>query len=164
MVNPKTSDSKKADLERLRRLAYLLDDAVRLPGGHRIGFDGFMGLLPGVGDSLGAVISTYIVALGAQLGVPTSYLLRMIFNIGMDMAVGLVPVLGDLFDFAWKANRRNLELIERGLGRASRGRTGERRLIVLIVALVIVLLVGMLALSALVVSAFVGLMGGLSRP
>jgi hypothetical protein len=148
------------DLQRLRRLARLLDEAIPLPGGYRIGFDGFMGMLPGVGDSLGAALSTYIVALGARLGVPTSHLLRMIGNIGLDLAVGLVPVLGDIFDFTWKANSRNLALIEQGLGRASRGKAGERRLIILIIVTVALLLIAALALSVLAVGALVGLVRG----
>lgn len=155
-VNRPTLDND-TDLQRLRRLARLLDEAFPLPGGYRIGFDGFMGLLPGVGDGLGAALSTYIVALGARLGVPTTHLLRMIGNIGLDLAVGLVPVLGDIFDFTWKANSRNLALIEQGLGRASRGKAGERRLIIMIVVLVVVLLAAAIALSVLVVAELVSL-------
>ncbi|MGE0082657.1 MAG: DUF4112 domain-containing protein [Thiohalomonadaceae bacterium] len=152
--------SREADLHRLRRLAHVLDEAVRLPGGHRIGVDGIVGVVPGVGDSLGAAVSAYIVTVAAQLGVPTVYLLRMILNIGLDLLVGLVPVLGDLFDFVWKANTRNLALIEQGIGRASRGKAGERRLIVLIVVLVALLIAAMFALSVLVVTALVSLVRG----
>ncbi len=158
-MNRRTPDHD-TDLQRLRRLARVLDEAIPLPGGYRVGFDGFMGMLPGVGDSLGAALSTYIVALGARLGVPTPHLLRMIGNIALDLAVGLVPVLGDIFDFTWKANSRNLALIEQGLGRASRGKEGERRLIILIIVTVALLLIAALALSLLAVGALVGLVRG----
>jgi hypothetical protein len=158
-MNRQTQDTD-TDLQRLRRLARLLDEAIPLPGGYRIGFDGFMGMLPGVGDSVGAVLSTYIVTLGARLGVPTTHLLRMIGNIALDLVVGLVPVLGDIFDFTWKANTRNLSLIEHGVGRASRGKAGERRLIILIVVVVALLIGAAFALSVLLVAALVSLVRG----
>ncbi len=97
---------------RLRRLAWLLDSAIRLPGGFRIGLDGLIGLVPGVGDLLGAVLSSYIVIEAARMKVGGSVLMRMVGNIALELGVGLVPVAGDLFDFAFKANTRNVRLIE----------------------------------------------------
>ncbi len=101
--------------ERLRRLAHVLDSAIPLPGGVRIGADGIIGLVPGVGDLAGTLISSYILTQAHRLGAPASVLVRMGFNILLETIVGIVPVLGDLFDFAWKANRRNVELLERHL-------------------------------------------------
>lgn len=152
--------SREAEVQRLRRLAHVLDEALRLPGGYRIGLDGIVGVVPGVGDSLGAAVSVYIVTAAARLGVPTTYLLRMILNIGLDMLIGLIPVLGDLFDFVWKANTRNLVLLEKGLGRASRGKAGERRLVILIVILAALVIAAMFALSMLVLTALVALIRG----
>lgn len=79
----------------------------------RIGLDPIIGLVPGLGDVAGAVLSGYIITIGARLGAPPLVLIRMIGNVAIDMAIGSIPLLGDLFDFGWKANTRNLALIER---------------------------------------------------
>jgi hypothetical protein len=101
-------------LARLERLVSLLDDRFSL-GGFRFGLDGLVGLVPGVGDGLGLLASAYVVLEAARLGAPRAVLLRMAVNLLLDFLVGAVPVLGDLFDFAFKANRRNLELLRRAL-------------------------------------------------
>lgn len=97
---------------RLRRLAHVLDTVIPLPGGLRIGLDGLVGLIPGVGDAAGALVSSYIIAEAHRLGVPWVILARMSLNVLLEALVGAVPVVGDLFDFAWKANRRNVALLE----------------------------------------------------
>ena len=89
-----------------------------VPGlGWRFGLDGLIGLVPGAGDTVLTVISLYIVAEGWRLGVRKRTLARMLGNVLVDAGVGAVPVAGDVFDFLWKANRRNLALIEADLGR-----------------------------------------------
>lgn len=105
-------DGPEVRLARLRRLAWLLDRSISI-GGYRIGLDPILGLLPGAGDVLGAGLSTFILYDAARLGLPVRILLKMIGNVLLEMAVGAIPVLGDLFDFAWRANVRNLELVER---------------------------------------------------
>jgi hypothetical protein len=104
-------------LARLKRLATLLDTAVRLPGGIRIGADAVVGLAPGVGDLLTTVMAAYIVAEARRLGLPNRVIWRMAGNVAIDAVVGSVPVLGDIFDVAFKANIRNIALIEQHLGR-----------------------------------------------
>ncbi|MDO8542261.1 MAG: DUF4112 domain-containing protein [Opitutaceae bacterium] len=99
-------------LRRLRGLAWFLDRSIPI-GRWRIGVDPILGLLPGAGDWLGAVLSLYVLYEGARLGMPRGVLTRMGGNILVETIVGAVPVLGDLFDFAWQANTRNLALIER---------------------------------------------------
>lgn len=89
-----------------------MDSAIRLPGGFRIGIDGLIGLVPGFGDLFGALLSSYIVVQAARMKVGGSVLIRMVGNIALELGVGLVPVVGDLFDFAFKANMRNVQLIE----------------------------------------------------
>lgn len=99
-------------LERLRFLANLLDTCIMLPGGYRIGLDPILGLIPGVGDLIGAGISLYIVREAAKLGIPKWVVLRMLANVGTEALIGFIPVLGDVFDAAFKANMRNLRLLE----------------------------------------------------
>ncbi|MEQ8659688.1 MAG: DUF4112 domain-containing protein [Gammaproteobacteria bacterium] len=99
----------------MRRLARLLDSSIPLPGGFRIGLDGLLGLVPGVGDLLGAALSLYIVAGAHRLGASRAVLARMLANVALETVVGAVPLVGDLFDFVWKANQRNLALLEREL-------------------------------------------------
>ena len=101
--------------QRLDRLAWLLDSSIPLPGGFRVGLDGIIGMIPGIGDAAGAAMSSYILAQAAQLGVPRSTLLLMGFNILIESVIGLIPFAGDIFDFAWKSNQRNVKLLHKYL-------------------------------------------------
>ncbi|KQY83433.1 DUF4112 domain-containing protein [Pelomonas sp. Root1444] len=114
--NPRPAQRQSAVRARLKRLAWLLDSAIPLPGGYRIGLDGLIGLVPGLGDVVSAVLSSYIVLEAARLRVPGSVLLRMGLNVALELIIGAVPVAGDLFDFAFKANERNVRLLEASLG------------------------------------------------
>jgi hypothetical protein len=99
-------------LEKVERLARLLDSAVRVPVlGFRIGLDGLLGLIPGVGDAAALLPAGYIIYKAHQLGVPRNKLARMAVNTGLDTAIGTVPLLGDIFDIAFKSNRRNVEIL-----------------------------------------------------
>jgi len=98
-----------------RQLAWLLDEAVRLPGGFRFGLDGLLGLIPGIGDLLCLLAASRIVDIARRQGVPAGVLVRMAGNIGIDALVGAIPIAGDLFDFGFKANARNVELLEQAL-------------------------------------------------
>ncbi len=101
-----------AALRRMDRVASLFDDGVKLPVvGVRVGIDPLVGLLPVAGDTIAAVVSLYLVVEAARLGVRKRTLVRMLLNVGVDFAVGSVPLVGDLFDVFWKANRRNLNLV-----------------------------------------------------
>lgn len=105
-------------LERLRRVTRLMDSRWRIPGtGIPIGLDGIASIVPGVGDTLTAVVSAWIVYEAARYGLPAGVLARMIANVGLDWAVGSIPVLGTIFDIAFKANRRNLDLLHEHLER-----------------------------------------------
>jgi hypothetical protein len=108
------ADSNSAErVQRLRTLAWLLDNSIPLPGGFRIGIDALIGLVPGVGDAIGALISAYIVNEARTLGAPRSVLLRMMGNVMIETVIGSIPFAGDLFDAAFKANSRNLALLSR---------------------------------------------------
>jgi Domain of unknown function (DUF4112) len=106
-------DSKIPTLKRLRQLARLLDKAFVIPGTNiGIGLDPIIGLLPGGGDFLGILLSAYIVLESSRLGASKATLSKMVWNIVIDSLIGTVPVFGDLFDFAWTANTRNITLLE----------------------------------------------------
>ncbi len=111
------SSDVQARLKRLRRLAWLIDGAFGLPGTRfRFGLNSVIGLLPVGGDAVLGAISLYIVYEAAQLGVPGRQLARMVANVGLEVLGGSVPLFGDLFDMALKANLRNLTIIERHIG------------------------------------------------
>ena len=102
------------NLEGLRRWANLLDSAFRIPGTRiRVGLDAIIGLVPGVGDLSAPVFAAVILVTGFKLRLPAIVQARMVVNATIDMVLGLVPLLGDLADIAWKANLRNLALLER---------------------------------------------------
>ncbi|NEO01952.1 MAG: DUF4112 domain-containing protein [Moorea sp. SIO3I7] len=114
------NDRKTSTLRRVRRVSYLLDNAIPIPGTrYRIGLDPIIGLLPGGGDFVGTIISSYIVVEAARLGVSRSTLVEMVLNILLETVTGSVPVLGDLVDAAWKANVKNVELLEKELNVSS---------------------------------------------
>lgn len=101
-----------ADLRRLKTVAYWLDDRFRIPVlGWRVGLDGLVGLVPGVGDAATTIAALWILREAHRLGVPPRKLGRMAVNIGIDTVLGAVPLVGDAFDLANKANRRNLRLV-----------------------------------------------------
>ena len=129
-------------LARFRALAELLDARFRVPGTPiRCGWDALLGLLPGVGDVAGGVAGAYGLYAGYALGAPAPVLLRMTLNLGVDLLIGTLPLLGDLFDVGWRGNLRNVALLERWL--AEPGRTA-RRSTGLVVGLLLLLL-GMVA-------------------
>jgi Domain of unknown function (DUF4112) len=104
------------DDQNLDLIAHVLDDWLRIPGTSiRFGLDGIVGLIPGIGDILGGLASLIILIAAWARGLPYITLFRMAFNIGLSVLVGAIPFLGDLFDIAWKANRRNYKLLTRHL-------------------------------------------------
>ena len=103
-------------LSKLRRVSRLLDNAIAIPGTKiRFGLDPIIGLLPGGGDTITGGIAAYIVVEAARMGVPREILGKMVTNILIDSFAGTVPVVGDLFDLGWKANVKNIELLEKHL-------------------------------------------------
>ncbi|MDY6780342.1 MAG: DUF4112 domain-containing protein [Halobacteria archaeon] len=106
-------DDERRGVRRARSLSRLLDSAFRVPGtGRTVGFDPIIGLLPVAGDAVSLVLSSYVIFEGIRAGLPLATLARMVFNVLLETVVGSVPVVGDLFDAFWKANERNVELLE----------------------------------------------------
>jgi hypothetical protein len=105
-------DPRLADVEAIARW---MDYAFVLPGGFRFGLAGFIGLIPGIGDVMDALVSLYIVNRALQLGIPRAGVARMVLNVGIEGLLGAAPLVGDLFDVVFKANRRNYVLLNRYL-------------------------------------------------
>jgi hypothetical protein len=139
-------------LDRLRRLGYLLDNSIPIPGTRlRVGLEAIVGLVPGLGDLVGGGFSLYIILQAARMGVPASLLARMGWNLFMDVMVGAVPFLGDLFDAGFKANMRNLALLDRHAQGPVQSRRASRRFVAVLAILLLLVLVGALALAVFLV-------------
>lgn len=152
--------TKGAGVERARGAARILDDLIRIPGTKiGIGLDPLLGLIPGLGDVIGGALSSYILVVAAREGAPTSVLMRMLANIGLDSLVGIVPVVGDLFDVGMKANRRNVDLLERYLGAPRQTKAASRGVIALIILGVALIIAGAIALGVLLVRAIGRMLG-----
>jgi hypothetical protein len=101
------------DDQNLDTLSHLLDDFLRIPGTPiRFGLDGIVGFIPGIGDILGGLASSIIIVAAWVRGVPAITIARMIMNVAIETAVGSIPIVGNLFDIGWRANRRNYKLLE----------------------------------------------------
>lgn len=145
-------------LARLRRIGWLLDSSIPIPGTrYTLGVDGIVGLVPGLGDLLGGLFSLYIVVEAARVGVPRGLLARMGWNIALDTLIGEVPILGDLFDIAFKANIRNLALLDGYLERPVEVGRSSRRFVALIVVGLLLLTAGAVASAVLLVRLLSGL-------
>jgi len=135
-------------------LAWLLDESIRI-GPWAIGLDGFIGLIPGIGDMAGAALSSLIIARAMRSGISKSAVIRMVINVALDSLVGAVPFLGDIFDFAFKSNTYNLRIYREAL-------RGERQPIrdwvfilfvtVILLAIVILPIVGLVVLTRVLIS------------
>lgn len=156
-----TAQPEDVRLTRVRVLARLLDSAVAVPGtSFRFGLDPVIGLIPGLGDLAGAVLSGYIVLAGIRMGVSRAGVVRMIANVAIDTIVGSIPILGDLFDAGWKSNNRNVALIERHMESPSASRTANRFVVLLAVVLLVLLLAAGIAATTVVVRLLIGAIAG----
>jgi hypothetical protein len=125
-------------LHGFRALARVLDSAIPVPGTpYRIGLDPILGLVPGLGDLVSPLFTIGIIWHAHELGVPRVVQLRMLLNVAIDTAFGLVPVAGDLFDFAWKANNRNMALLERHAYEEHRASSGDWLFVALMIGLLL---------------------------
>jgi hypothetical protein len=128
----------EARLSGLRRIAELLDDAFQLPGTpYRFGLDPLIGLFPVLGDLVTPLFTIAMLLQARQLGVPRVVQARMLLNVAIDTFVGAVPVAGDLFDFAWKANDKNMALLELHAREERGGSTGDYAFVALMILLVV---------------------------
>ena len=144
-------------LQRLRSLAWLLDSSIPLPGGFRIGLDAIVGLVPVVGDVTGALISAFILNEARLLGAPRSVLLRMSANVLIETLLGTIPLLGDLFDAGFKANLRNIALLEQYQLRPQHSRRHSRWFLAGIGGGLLLLVVALAAIPVLLVAGLISL-------
>lgn len=111
-ANGRDPAARAAALERVERIAWLLDGAIVIPGtGRRVGLDALLGLVPVAGDLAGGLLGGWIVCEAFRLGAPAGLIARMLGNLAIDTGLGAIPLAGDVFDAAWKANRRNADLL-----------------------------------------------------
>jgi hypothetical protein len=121
-------------------LSRLLDSAITIPGTQiRVGLDPLLGLVPGLGDLVSPVCAIAMLIVARDAGLPLIVQLRMVFNVAIDAFVGFVPIVGDLFDFAWKANDRNMELLDRYAYRARRASSGDWLFVVVMIAVLLII-------------------------
>ena len=129
-------------LQRIESLSRILDTSIGIPGTRfRFGLDALVGLIPGIGDAAGAAMSGWLILQAAQLGAPKSVLLRMVGNVGVETLVGAVPLVGDLFDAVYKANVRNVALLERHLGAPAATRRSSRGVVAGAIGLLVLIVV-----------------------
>jgi hypothetical protein len=144
-------------MESLRSLQRLLDDAFRVPGTNlRFGWDPLVGLIPWVGDVLTAVFSGAVILQAHHMRVPRVVQLRMLMNVAIDVIAGVIPVVGDLADFAWKSNAKNFALLERHAASAQPATAGDWAFVAGVLALVVVIAVAPLVVLYWIVHALTG--------
>jgi Domain of unknown function (DUF4112) len=125
--NSRSKRSTETELAQLRQLSHLWDQAIAIPGTKwRIGLESIIGLLPIGGDWIGLVMSSYILFHAVKFNLPRSIMVRMVINILIDAIVGAVPILGDLFDTTWKANTKNVNLLEAHLKSPQKNQSADK--------------------------------------
>ena len=152
-IKPQNSDHERIIIvRRMRSLSTLLDNAIRVPGTSiGLGIDPILGLIPGGGDILGGVLSIYIVFEAFKLGLPRETLITMVSNIALETITGTVPVFGDIFDVAWKANVKNVELLEDYVNSPEVGEKADPWFIILLLGglLLLIILISIIGIAVL---------------
>lgn len=147
----------RSGLERVRALSRLLDNAIAVPGtNYRFGLDPLVGLLPGGGDTFMGLVSAYIIWEAALMGLPRSTLIRMTWNVLLEVIVGTIPLIGDLFDFAWKANARNARLLEKHLANPRTSRRSDQAFALLLIGIILLVVVAAIGVSVWILGALFG--------
>lgn len=131
------------EVTKLRTISWLFDELIRIPGTNiRFGADALLGLLPGGGDLLGGAVSSYAILIAARLGAPPAIIARMAMNIGIDALIGVIPLLGDIFDVGWKANRRNADLLEQYMRNPMKAKRSSMVMVAVVLIALFALLLG----------------------
>lgn len=144
LTEPARGDDRTATL---RRLTWLLDDAIRLPFGFRIGLDAIIGLFPGLGDAVGGAAALYGLGVAWKLGAPGIVLTRMVMNASVDALLGAIPILGDLWDAGFASHRRNLAILEHWLATPDHAARRSKWVLIAAAGTLVLTLVAALALA-----------------
>ena len=148
------ADERRPDDDIAEQIAWLMDSSIRI-GPFSIGLDGLIGLIPGFGDVVTNLMSAIIITRAMQHGVPKAAIMRMLLNLGIDTAVGSVPVVGDFFDFAYKANTKNMRIYRESLS-GTRKPLKDWGFIILVMAFLLAMIVlpilGLIYLAQLIFS------------
>ena len=140
-MNEEIIELNEEKLLRLKLLSERLDNSIKIPGtNQKIGIDAIIGIIPILGDFIGAIFSTYILYSGIKMGVSSKIVKKMATNIAIEFILGSIPIIGDIFDALWKANKRNVELIEK----ATLENQENNRLNHLIMASLIIIILGLI--------------------
>lgn len=156
------TNAKLAKLQNLRKLSDLWDRSLGVPGTRfRVGLESLVGLLPVGGDFIGILMSVYILFQALQFKLPKSVLAKMIFNIVIDGAVGSIPILGDIFDTTWKANTKNVNLLEAHLRGQIKTRPRDEWFINIVLVILVLILIGIISLFAFAIWSLVNFFGNI---
>jgi len=140
-MNEEIIELNEEKLLRLKLLSERLDNSIKIPGtNQKIGIDAIIGLIPILGDFIGVIFSTYIMYSGIKMGVSSKIVKKMATNLAIEFIIGSIPIIGDIFDALWKANKKNVELIEE----ATKENQENYRLYYLIMASLIILILGLI--------------------
>ena len=134
----------------IENLAWLMDESIPLGGRWRVGLDGILGLIPGIGDLTSGAVGALIIARASMSGIPRATVIRMIANVAIDSLLGVIPVIGDLFDFTYKANTKNLRLYRQALQGGHRAARDWVFVIAVLLILAILIVLPLLALMWLI--------------
>jgi hypothetical protein len=138
-MNKEIEEQNEEKLLRLKLLGNRLDEIITIPGTkYKIGVDPIIGIFPVIGDLLGSIISIYIIYSGSKMGVSSQVIAKMSINLGIDFIVGLIPVFGDIFDMGWKANKKNIELIEKNINKTKENYSFSNLIIATLTILILV--------------------------
>jgi hypothetical protein len=135
---PARTPDRSRSLAEIETLAWLLENSIPVPGTRwRFGFDGVIGLVPGIGDLVGGALTLFVVWRATQMGLPRIVVARMLVNAAIDLVVGVIPFAGDAFDMWFKANTRNLGLARRWLEEPERSTRDEWLALLLIIGILV---------------------------
>ncbi|HET7685618.1 MAG TPA: DUF4112 domain-containing protein [Candidatus Limnocylindria bacterium] len=156
-VNQQPDRRAPADLE---ALAWLMDNSIPIPGtGRRVGLDAIIGFVPGLGDIVSSGASLFVILRAAGYGVPRITVARMLVNLGLDLTIGAIPVLGDAFDLWFKANERNVDLFRRHAVTPGAGTRGDWSFVLTVLVIGAVIIVAGIALSIWLLAQLLGAFG-----
>jgi len=169
-TKPQTNDDEQSPqlAPELQLLADWMDGVFRVPGvGWRFGLDAILGFVPGIGDTATSVASLYILTAAHRYGVTRTTLLRMALNVVLDAVVGMIPLVGDVFDVYWKSNQRNVEILKRHMlavpSEQRQLQRADRWFVVLLVAVLALLMVGSIIIAAMLLTWLLGTIAGFFR-